>query len=73
MIVWPIVVLVSCMFAALLLQHVNFHFQATDRRQCNNNLRQIARAFLNYHDVYKTFPPAYIPDDNGQPMHSCAC
>jgi len=27
-------------------------------------------AFHNYHDAHKTFPPAYIPDENGKPMHS---
>ena len=24
----------------------------------------------NYHDVYGSFPPAFIPDENGKPMHS---
>lgn len=38
--------------------------------QCANNLKQIAIALHNYHDVFKSFPPAYISDDDGRPMHS---
>ena len=38
--------------------------------QCSNNLKQIAIALHNYHDVYKSFPPAYIADENGRRMHS---
>ena len=37
---------------------------------CQNNLRQILIALQNYHDVYKSFPPAYVTDANGKPMHS---
>jgi Protein of unknown function (DUF1559) len=40
------------------------------RAQCQNNLRQISIALQNYHDVYKSFPPAYVADANGRPMHS---
>jgi type II secretory pathway pseudopilin PulG len=35
-----------------------------------NNLSQIGLALHNYHDSLNTFPPAYIPDANGKPMHS---
>ena len=40
------------------------------RMQCTNNMKQIALALHNYGQVYKCFPPAYIADKNGKPMHS---
>jgi hypothetical protein len=77
-VVWVVVVvvclalLVPCggILVALLLPAVQSAREAARRVQCNNNLRQIAIAFHNYHDVHKTFPPAYIPDKDGRPMHS---
>lgn len=43
---------------------------AVNRMHCQNNLRQLGIALQNYHDTYKTFPPAYIADASGKPMHS---
>jgi hypothetical protein len=40
------------------------------RPPCKNNLHQIGLALHNYHDKYGCFPPAYIADANGRPMHS---
>jgi hypothetical protein len=37
---------------------------------CVTTLKRIGLAMHNYHDVHKCFPPAYIPDKNGKPMHS---
>lgn len=38
--------------------------------QCNDNMRHIVLALQNYHDVYRRFPPAYVADKDGKPMHS---
>jgi len=37
---------------------------------CVTTLKRIGLAMHNYHDVHKCFPPAYIPGENGKPMHS---
>jgi hypothetical protein len=44
--------------------------RASLRSQCKNNLKQIGLALHNYADTYGSFPPAYIADENGRPMHS---
>ena len=44
--------------------------ESARRVQCVNNLKQIGLAIHNYHDKYHCFPPAYLADENGKPMHS---
>ncbi len=50
----------------------NVHQQRaiTVRPECNNNLKQIMLAVHNYHEDYGWFPPAFVADENGRPMHS---
>ncbi|MEX2122162.1 MAG: DUF1559 domain-containing protein [Pirellulales bacterium] len=44
--------------------------EAPRRSHCANKLRQIGIALQEYHDAYGSFPPAYLADANGKPMHS---
>jgi hypothetical protein len=47
---------------ALLEQEVQF--------QSGNNLKHMGVALHNYHDIYGTFPPAFVEDSAGNRMHS---
>lgn len=54
----------------LLLPAMSHCGEAPYRAQCVNNLKQIAIALHNYHDVYECFPPAAITDREGRPLLS---
>jgi prepilin-type processing-associated H-X9-DG protein len=55
---------------ALILPAVQASRQAAQRVHSQNNLKQIAIAFHNYHDTFRTFPPAYQLDANGNKSRS---
>jgi len=55
---------------ALILPAVQSPRGPSWRGTCHINLKQIVLALHNYHDVYHRFPPAYVADANGKPMHS---
>src|SRR5262245_40148113 len=55
---------------ALLLPAVQAAREAARRTACANNLKQIGLAFQNYADAHGQFPPAYLADKDGKPMHS---
>ena len=44
--------------------------EASRQAQCSNNMREIAHALRCYEAAWGCFPPAYVADDNGRPMHS---
>ncbi len=54
-----VVIAIIAVLIALLLPAVQAAREAARRSQCRNNLKQIALAAHNYHDVNNTFPPAF--------------
>lgn len=57
-----VVIAIIGILVALLLPAIQAAREAARRAQCNNQLKQLATAFQNYHDVYKKLPAFdYVP------------
>ena len=55
----------------LMLSSVEPSRESDRQIQCSNNEKQIVLYAMHcYHDVCKSFPPAYTTDENGKPLHS---
>lgn len=65
-----IVIAMIALLVAFFLPVTRSGRSPTRRSQCKNNLKQIGLALHNYHDTYGAFPPAYVADENGKPLHS---
>lgn len=49
---------------------IHGHREASRLMACRNNARAIGLALLQYHQQYGMFPPQYVADAEGRPMHS---
>jgi len=58
------------LLVALLLPAVQSPRRVACRNSCMNNMKQIALALHWYENDHGSFPPAYITDEDGKPMHS---
>ena len=75
---WTILLIAVCVIVGLLLvvaPKVLLPVLLAEREDarhalCKFNLHQIGIAVVQYADTHGSFPPAYIADENGRPMHS---
>lgn len=68
---WAVLVcgLITFIFTAL-CRAIEAAREAARSAACRGNLCALEVALLNYHEVYGHFPPAYVVDADGRPMHS---
>lgn len=67
---WVIVAIVLWPFVGAMVIDVRSADEVSHRHACRENLKRLGIAFHAYHDRYHSFPPTYILDANGKPMHS---
>lgn len=61
---------VACLALTFLLLPALQGSRYSPSAHCRNNLKQIGLALQMYHTNNGCYPPAYITDDQGRPMHS---
>lgn len=65
-----ILILFFCLCSGIFLPLFCESREPGRRANCISNQKNIALALVNYADEHGHFPPAYIADSNGKPMHS---
>jgi hypothetical protein len=61
---------IGCDMIGLFLPAVQAAREAARRAQCTNNLKEIGKGIQRYYEAKGVFPPAFIADKDGKPMHS---
>jgi len=65
-----VLVFVGLILMGLLFPAIQAAREAARRAACLNNMKQLSLAMTSYHSTHGCYPPAYLTDADGQPMHS---
>jgi hypothetical protein len=64
------VVIGIAIFAILMIPAMRSAGESARRMALSSSLKNIVLGMHNYNEEFGTFPPAYVADENGKPMHS---
>ena len=73
---WPtvleviVIAVILVILSALLIPAIRQQREASRRSECKSHLKAIGVALHLYHDKHGSFPPAYVVDADGKPLHS---
>lgn len=67
---WLCVVVLGCLTAQILLPAISSARSAAKRSHCLSNIKELYIALENYHHKHGSYPPAYLADSQGTPIHS---
>ena len=65
-----VAVVVVAVLLGLVMSWLNVAREAERRAACVKNLSMLSLALGCYHDRWDAFPPDFVPDSRGRPMHS---
>jgi len=65
-----VAMLILLILVAILMPALQPPRDGHPRSQCKNNLKALSFALNAYHEHFGSFPPQYIIDSNGRPIHS---
>lgn len=64
-----VILLVGTLLAALYIPAARIARHEGQRASCVSRLKSLVLALHSYHQAFDAFPPAFIADDEGRPMH----
>jgi len=62
-----VLIVIACVLLGVTFPAIQAAREKSRRLACAHNLCNIGLGLLNYHETYRSFPSAYVPDDHEQP------
>ncbi|HEY4309517.1 MAG TPA: DUF1559 domain-containing protein [Pirellulales bacterium] len=67
---WVVSTLLVLICGTLFITAIRYAREAARNARCRGKLKQLGFALENYYQLNGTYPPAYVVDAEGRPMHS---